>query len=113
MSRVPRILVIDDEASNVALLERLLRREGYRDVVSTTDPLGVPDLYRRSKPDLVLLDLHMPLVDGFELLEELHSHARDAYVPIVALTADLTPEARTRALGLGARDSVGLGAGRR
>jgi len=66
-----RILVVDDQESNVLLLERLLERWGYSDVTSTTNSRDVPDLYAQTDPDLLLLDLQMPAPDGLELLEQL------------------------------------------
>jgi two-component system NtrC family sensor kinase len=103
--RMAKILLVDDEESNVRLLERVLRQGGYTDVHSTTDPRTFFDLYRRVEPDLVLLDLHMPHRDGFSILEEMPTVVpEDAYVPILVLTADATPAALHRALELGARD---------
>lgn len=98
------ILIIDDEPANVALLERTLRQAGYTKLISTTDPETVPDLFRAARPDLVLLDLHMPRVDGFELLSAIRDE--DDAVPVLVLTADVTLEARRRALGSGALDLV-------
>src|SRR5262245_36540954 len=103
--RTAKILLVDDEESNVRLLERLLRQGGYTDVHATTDPRTFFDRYRRVEPDLVLLDLHMPHRDGFSILEEMRTVVPEgAYVPILVLTADATPAALHRALELGARD---------
>src|SRR5438477_2524114 len=68
-----RILIVDDQEANVRLLENLLRREGYSALVSTTDSREVLFLYTSSKPDLVLLDLMMPYIDGFEVMQSLRS----------------------------------------
>jgi diguanylate cyclase (GGDEF)-like protein len=100
-----RILIIDDEQANVRLLERLLLSGGFTDVRGTTDASLAVELFDELKPDLVLLDLHMPKKDGFEVLAELNARIEPgAYVPIVVLTADTTREARERALSNGAKD---------
>ena len=100
-----RILVVDDQEPNVRLLERILRRAGYANVATTTDPRQVLAMYGELDPDLIVLDLHMPHMDGFEVMEELGRHVPDgSYLPILVLTADATTQARQRALSMGARD---------
>src|SRR5919108_2555551 len=100
-----RILIVDDEAANVLLLQRLLEAEGYRAITTTTDPRRVLDLYRSAQPDLILLDLMMPHMDGVAVLQQLHGEIpAGAYVPVLVLTADATLEARRRALAAGAHD---------
>lgn len=102
-----RILVIDDEEANVLLLSTLLRREGYTDVVGLTDPEAALGAFVEIRPDLVLLDLMMPVVDGYQLLEAFRRQtAPDDFRPVLVLTADATPSARRRALALGAKDFV-------
>lgn len=102
-----RILAIDDEEANVLLLRSLLSREGYRDIHCLTDPTKALAAYVELQPDLVLLDLMMPFVDGFNLLEAFGRHDRaDDFRPILVLTADTTIETRRRALALGAKDFV-------
>lgn len=102
-----RILVIDDEEANVLLLRSLLEREGYGDVHCLTDPTAAMGAYLDLEPDLVLLDLMMPEVDGFQILEAFGRHDRpDDFRPILVLTADSTMQARRRALSLGAKDFV-------
>ena len=99
------ILVVDDEGSNVLLLKRLLQQAGYTNVRSTTDSREVLALYQAALPDLVLLDLHMPHLDGFAVMELLAPQvAAGTYLPILVLTADITPEAKRRALAIGAKD---------
>ena len=86
------ILIVDDQESNLRLLERVLTNAGYTSFVSTTDPLKAVDLYRQYRPDLVVLDLHMPQLDGLGVLEQLNAHVpADAYVPVLVLTGDLSP----------------------
>jgi putative two-component system response regulator len=100
-----RILMVDDERANILLLERILEKAGYRNVRSTTDPETVPGLVAEFRPDLLLLDLKMPRLDGFEILELLADDASsDPDLPVLVLTADATRETRRRALAAGARD---------
>jgi putative two-component system response regulator len=99
------ILAVDDEQANVLLLQRVLERAGYTSVATTTDPTRVATMFLETHPRLVLLDLHMPQMDGFELMERLGpltNERRD--IPFLVLTADVTDEAKRRALSLGARD---------
>jgi putative two-component system response regulator len=100
-----RILAVDDEESNLLLLRRILERAGYTQVEVTTDPSRVPTMFHENRPDLVLLDLHMPEMDGFELMERLRSiNGEGRGVPFLVLTADATEETKRRALSVGARD---------
>ena len=99
------VLVVDDERQNLDLLEALLRRAGYRNVTVVADPHEALDRFQTGRPDIVLLDLHMPGMDGFELLEALQGFvADDDFVPFVMLTADTDRAVRERALALGAHD---------
>lgn len=99
-----RILIVDDERPNVVLLERILAEAQYTDIISTTDPTAVRDLVGEFGPDLILLDLHMPGMDGFAVMEQLRSSDPTSETPILVLTADSTREAKHRALVAGARD---------
>lgn len=100
-----RVQVVDDEAANVQLLEQLLRRMGVHNVNATTDPRMMLADFAGFRPDLILLDLHMPHSDGYTILEHLQALIpAGTYLPILVLTADVTPEARQRALSLGAKD---------
>ena len=102
------ILLVDDQDSNIRLLERVLSNAGYASFVSTTDPLRAVDLYLQYRPDLVVLDLHMPQLDGLGVLEQLSTHVPiAAYVPVLMLTGDLSPSAKQRALSAGAKDFLG------
>ena len=98
------ILVVDDLEDNVALLERLLRDAGYTSVSSTRDPRQVCELQRRYRFSLILLDLHMPGMDGFQVLEELKQIEEDDYVPVLVITAQ--PMHKLRALQDGAKDFI-------
>ena len=100
-----RIVIVDDEPANVRLLERILQHAGYTDLTSTTDPREALALCKETEPDLILLDLHMPHVDGFGVMAELRPLIVDGnYLPVLILTADITPEAKQRALSGGAKD---------
>jgi CheY-like chemotaxis protein len=100
-----RILIVDDQPGNLRLLEDLLGREGFGNVLSTTDSTQVVDLYTAFDPDLVLLDLLMPGLDGFAVLERLaRCREPDDFRPVLVLTADATRDAKRRALSLGAKD---------
>ena len=102
-----RILVVDDERVNVVLLERILEQDGYRNVKSVTDPSEAVALFDQFEPDLVLLDLHMPKLDGFAVMKLLEDRiSRDTFLPILILTADIRPEIKRRALAAGAKDFV-------
>ena len=99
-----RILIVDDEPANVALLEDMLSEQGYTHLKSTTDSREVLALCSEFDPDLVLLDLFMPHVDGFAILEALRGDRTEVFLPIIVLTADVNEETKLRALNLGATD---------
>jgi len=102
-----RILVIDDEPLNIRALERLLSRAGYQAVRGTTDPREGLELFDSFEPDLLLLDLRMPHLDGFQVMEELRERiSDDDYLPILVLTGDLGSDVKEQALSRGARDFV-------
>jgi len=99
-----KILVIDDEPANVALLEGILTDNGYTRVKSITNSREAIETYQAFQPDLVLLDLMMPHVDGLTILETLRSQAGDILLPVLVLTADVNEETKLRALRAGATD---------
>ena len=99
-----KILVIDDEPANVALLEDMLSEGGYTRVKSVTDSRLAMETCETFEPDLVLLDLMMPHVDGFTILESMRSAARETFFPILILTADANEGTKLRALRAGATD---------
>jgi putative nucleotidyltransferase with HDIG domain len=104
-SRAARILIVDDDPSNVRLLIRSLHRVGYTEVQGTTEPLQAFHLYTSYSPDLVLLDLHMPGVDGMSLLEQMRSATSPLeFLPILIVTGDVRAEPRREALAWGATD---------
>ena len=100
-----RLLIVDDEPLNIVLLEDLLQISGYTQVQSTSDPTRVLALCRERMPDLILLDLNMPKLDGFGVMRELQSLIKpEDYLPILVLTADISVETKRRALSVGATD---------
>jgi PAS domain S-box-containing protein len=98
-----RILIVDDQEANVLLLEKMLRNAGYAHVESTMQSQSVCELYRKHRYDLILLDLQMPGMDGFEVMEGLKEIEAD-YLPVLVITAQ--PGHKLRALNAGARDFV-------
>ena len=98
------LLIVDDQTVNLSLLAEMLRSAGYAGVHTCSDPRAVPETFARVRPDLVLLDLHMPHQDGVAVMEALRPLIGDAFLPIIMLTGDERPEARARALSMGAKD---------
>jgi len=98
------ILIVDDQESNVSLLEQLLQEAGYLSVASTMNPLEVCALHRKHHYDLILLDLQMPGMDGFQVMEGLKTNDADRYLPVIVLTAQ--PGHKLRALQSGAKDFI-------
>ena len=98
------ILIVDDQESNVRLLEQLLREAGYTRVASTMNPQEVCALHRKNRYDLILLDLQMPGMDGFQVMEGLKTNDADGYLPVIVLTAQ--PGHKLRALQAGAKDFI-------
>jgi len=99
-----KILVIDDDRMTVSLLEKLLQSHGYSRVMGLTDSRKAVETCAAFDPDLILLDLIMPEMDGFAVLEALRGDVSERFLPIVVLTADVTEEAKARALDAGATD---------
>jgi putative two-component system response regulator len=99
-----KILIVDDEPANVALLEDMLGEQGYTHLKSTTDSRLVLELCDEFDPDLILLDLFMPHLDGFAVLESLRADRSEVYLPIIVLTADVNEDTKRRALHCGATD---------
>ena len=97
-----RILVVDDEPEAASTLAQALALNGYGAVSTTNDPAAVRELHRTNDYDLILLDLQMPGMDGFQVMEGLKEFERDGYLPVLALTGE--PGHRMRALRQGAKD---------
>jgi DNA-binding response OmpR family regulator len=100
-----RVLIVDDEPPNILLLERILQRADFTSLRSTSDPRGVLSIFAEFRPDILLLDLHMPGLNGFEVMEQLKGFVGDeTYLPILVLTADMSGAVKQRALACGAKD---------
>ena len=98
------VLIVDDQPSNVLLLEEILREAGYTRVSSTMDPHAVAALHRENRYDLILLDLKMPGMDGFQVMENLKAIETEGYIPVLVITAE--PGHKLRALQSGAKDFI-------
>lgn len=106
-SKTPSLLIVDDQLENIRLLVRILNRAGYADITTATDPTRASELQSLAKPDIILLDLHMPTRNGFSVLEDLAQLTNEAdRVPIVMITGDDSPEVKLKALSLGAKDFI-------
>jgi CheY-like chemotaxis protein len=98
------VLIVDDQVANVLVLERMLRGAGYTSIHSTMDPREVCELHRKNRYALILLDLKMPGMDGFQVMDKLKEIETDGYLPVLVITAE--PGHKLRALRAGARDFV-------
>lgn len=99
-----RVMVVDDNPANTTLVRRLLQRSGLDDVTEVTDSRTVAAMLPEVEPDLVVLDLRMPGVDGFEVLQEVQRYAAGTFLPVIVVTADDSRTAVQRALAMGAQD---------
>jgi len=98
------ILIVDDQEANVLLLERMLRGAGYTSIASTMQPHQVCELHRQNRYSLILLDLQMPGLDGFQVMEGLKEIETGGYLPVLVITAH--PDHKLRALEAGAKDFI-------
>lgn len=102
-----KILVVDDQVANVTLIRAILSQAGYTDIHGETDPSAVAGWVAENDPDLLILDLHMPLMDGFQVMSDLRNNRpRNEFIPILVVTADATPEVKRRALNSGGTDFI-------
>lgn len=101
-----KILIVDDNPSNVILLKKILAFSGYANIVTTTDSREVIDIYKHFRPDLILLDLEMPHLDGFKILEDLNSLKQEDYLSVMIITSQSDKEDRLKALKMGAKDYI-------
>jgi CheY-like chemotaxis protein len=98
------VLIVDDQEAQCLLLERMLRGDGYACIQSTTEPREVRELHRENRYAAILLDLKMPVMDGFEVMDNLRELETDGDLPVLAMTTE--PGQKLRALRAGARDFV-------
>lgn len=99
-----KVLIVDDQDVNILLLKRMLSSAGYKAITSTTDPSEVCALHLENRYDLILLDLQMPIMDGFQVMEGLKEIEMDGYLPVLVITAQ--PSHKLRALEAGAKDFI-------
>lgn len=98
------ILIVDDQESNVMLLEQMLHEKGYQNITTTMDPCSVFALHLAHRYDLILLDLQMPVMDGYQVIEALKEVETEGYLPVLVITAQ--PDQKLRALQAGAKDFI-------
>jgi diguanylate cyclase (GGDEF)-like protein len=98
------ILIVDDRESNVSLLDQMLSEDGYTRITTTTNSLEVSELHRKNRYDLIVLDLQMPGMDGFQVMDGLKTIESEGYLPVIVLTAE--PGHKLRALQAGAKDFI-------
>lgn len=99
------ILIVDDQEANIDILVGLLEMQGYSNIKTTTHPRMVIELFKSANPDIILLDLLMPHLSGYEILAKLKTLIPpDTFLPVLVLTAEAGIEAKQRALALGAKD---------
>jgi len=101
-----RILIVDDEPVNLKLLDKMLSAQGYNNLVLVQEPRQVLDIYRQQRADLILLDINMPHLDGFGVMEQLKALGDPLFPPVVILTAQHGQDFLLRALNAGARDFI-------
>ena len=101
-----RILIVDDEAANLKLLDKMLGGQGYQNLVLIDDPRRVVDIYKEERPDLILLDINMPHLDGYQVMEQLKELNDPLLPPIIILTAQHGKDYLLKALRAGARDFI-------
>lgn len=99
-----KILIVDDTPANIQILAGVLQKSGYRNIHSTSNPLEVRALYREISFDAILLDIHMPSLDGFGVLQQLQQEKPAQYLPVLVLTADQSKAIKHKALQNGAQD---------
>lgn len=100
------ILVVDDEISNLKLIRSILEADGYQSVLESGDPRNVLDLCQQNKIDLILLDINMPYMDGYQVMDQLVENLRHALPPVLVLTAQASSDFKKKAFDKGARDYV-------
>ncbi|RZA23527.1 MAG: response regulator, partial [Proteobacteria bacterium] len=100
-----RILIVDDNLPNTRLIERILESGGLNNFRSLHNGREALATVKQFEPDLILLDLHMPDVDGFEVIRQIRELSqKEPYLPVLVLTADVNPAVRNKALAMGAKD---------
>jgi len=101
-----KILIVDDDSINIALLNEILEEKGYLNVLSTTDPFQVLPLFKKHRFDLIILDIQLPGMSGVKILQQLQKIVKSEFLPVLALTAHTEAKIREQVLGLGAKDFI-------
>lgn len=104
ISRDATVMMVDDEPTTIEVIQAFLEVEGYRNFVTTSDPSDALEIFFEEQPDVLLLDLHMPGVSGFDILTKLRAHQRYRHTPVIVLTSSTDSETKLSALHLGATD---------
>lgn len=99
-----KILVVDDNPANIQVVKGLLKKFGFHKITTSTNALEVTALYKEIGFDVILLDIHMPLMDGFQVMQQLHAQHPEDYIPVLVLTADTSTEIKQKSLAHGAKD---------
>lgn len=102
-----KIMVVDDDSQYVRLLERILQINSYHNIYSITDSRKVIDSYKQSKPNLLLIDIEMPYLNGFEIIKMLKEEVEDDILPVIVISAHNDWDHKKRAMELGAQDFIG------
>jgi PleD family two-component response regulator len=103
---MPKILIVDDNAANILLLEKMLKISGYNNIETSTDSREVIDLTNRFKPDLMLLDFRMPYLDGLQIIDSLNLFKNSNTLPIIMISAENEQEYYELALSKGVIDFI-------
>ena len=104
--RAAKILIVDDDSTNIALLNEILNEEGYQNIFSTTDPFQVITLHKKHRFDLIVLDIQLPGISGIKILQQLQRMVKSEYLPVLVLTAHTEAKIRKQVLALGAKDFI-------
>jgi len=103
---MPRIMIVDDNPSNISLITRILKLHGYDHIMPITDSSEVMDQFKKWQPDIILLDLLMPKFNGIDVLAQINCIKNKQYLPVIMITADDNIDNRVKALKMGANDYI-------
>ncbi len=101
-----KIMVVDDNSHYVRLIERILQVNSYHNILSLTDPEKVVDIYKSSRPDLLLMDIDMSCISGFDILERLQDEKKGGYLPVILFTERTGWDQKAKAFELGAQEVI-------
>ena len=101
-----KILIVDDQDIHVHILEKTLIDAGYTNIYKTIDPRKVVGIYKNLRPDLLILDLNMPYINGLEIMSQIKNIEKTSYIPVIILSGDESKESRLNAFDAGAKDFI-------